>query len=243
MDGQRARSARPARPAGDAAAGPARAVLRRVPGRRARRGADARHQRGDRRRRRSPASSSNRSSSRAIARSPSRCRASTTYLARRLTARTIATAREQAAKHADLLAPDRTGLRRPRADHDRHLGARIELRQVHGLATRRSPRSPRSPTTGAARSSAPSCFAGARHRRAEGRTARRPEGIVGRRDGTAAVHAVELPQARRRFRRRSAHRHLDVARRTSSARWRTTCDPPAGATTSAGGGRSASRAP
>ena len=48
------------------------------------------------------------------------------------------------------------------------------------------------------------------------------QGLVGRRDGPGAVHAVQLPEVRRGLRRRRAPRHLGDARRTSSPRSPTT---------------------
>ena len=121
-------------------------------------------------------------------------------------------------------------------------GLESNFGQFTGVRTRRSRRSRRSPTTrGGRRSSAAELFEALaivdkRPRRSAG-----VQGIVGRRDGPAAVHAVELPQARRGLRRRRPDRHLDVATPTCSGRWRTTSRPRAGPRASAGAARCGSR--
>ena len=93
------------------------------------------------------------------------------------------------------------------------VGARVELRPVRrrapdgaGAGDARLRRPPRRavPRRAAQRPA---------HPRPRRHRARAPEGLVGRRDGPAAVPAFELPEVRAGLRRRRPPRHLDVAAR------------------------------
>ena len=103
----------------------------------------------------------------------------------------------------------RESLRDPGGGHGRDLGHRVELRHVHRHPTDdRRPRDTRlrSPPSDALSQRA---LRRAHHPRSGPRPGRQPQRLVGRRDGPAAVHAVELPPARHRLRRRRPYRHLD----------------------------------
>ena len=116
------------------------------------------------------------------------------------------------------------GLRHPAALPGGRVGPRVELRGVHrrtshgtgpGDAGFRGPARRPLPQRALRRPA---------HRGSRAHRPRQAQGLVGRCDGTAAVHALELPPLRRRLRRRRAARHLVVARR----RVRVDCQLPEG---------------
>ena len=165
-------------PAGAAAAA---AAVRRVAGRRARRGDRARHPRGDASTRRSPASSR---WPRVIQRDRTQAEIVQTldqYLKQRVTARVVRTAQSMRATHATVLRAGRREVRRADRGSSSRSGGSNRTSAASAACGRRSRRSRRSPTIRAARrSSASELFDALTHSRQRRRRTVGVEGIVGR---------------------------------------------------------------
>ena len=136
-----------------------------------------------------------------------------TYIARRLTPSRHEHGREMFATHKELLDEIVGALRCPARDHRRHLGHGIELRPVQRRAADGRRAGDAGVGSAAVDALPPRALRRARDPEPRRHRLRRMRGLLGRRDGTAAVHAVELPAVRRGLRRRRPARHLGIAGR------------------------------
>ena len=135
------------------------------------------------------------------------------YISRRLTATLIRTGREKFAEQKAMLE-EISRSRRAGGDRRGRLGRRVELRPVHRRPSDRA--GARDARVGpAALDVFPRRAASTPSRSSNRGDIDLPNmtRLVGRRDGPAAVHALELPAIRAGLRRRRPPRHLDVAGR------------------------------
>ena len=135
------------------------------------------------------------------------------YVDRRLTPALLRLSREHARREQPPAGARRARAQGAAIDPGGGVGARVELRPVRRRAADRAGAGDaglrRPPRRAVPRRAAQR----AAHPRSRRHRARAAQGIVGRRDGPAAVPALELPEVRAGLRRRRPARHLDVAAR------------------------------